>query len=289
MSSRAEGTPGSTNAASPPLSNNATSAPHEYFDPAEFETRAWLEDVHYWHLARREVILDALQRYAESTTNLLDVGCGVGTVATFLNQHGYHVDYADVHPEALSAARARADAHGGEALADRRFLRLDIFRDPIPEGYGGLLLLDVIEHLPDDVAALNSARAALSPGGLLVVTVPAFNFLWSPYDDVERHKRRYRRPVLLERLVSAGFDVERATYFFSPLFFAAAAVKLMRTVRAALRPGRADAERFDELVEARSPRALTAVMVKLLNLERPILRRWDEPLGTSILCIARAR
>src|SRR5580765_7842109 len=88
-----------------------------YFNPAEFETRAWLEDQHYWHLYRRGVILDVLRAAGVGAAQrLVELGCGAGTVATFLNQSGLVVDYSDVHGEALRFARQRAEARGLPAV-----------------------------------------------------------------------------------------------------------------------------------------------------------------------------
>jgi SAM-dependent methyltransferase len=263
-----------------------------YFDHREFAARATMEDAHYWHLARREVILEAVQAApVVRDTRMLEIGCGAGSVATFLNEHGYQVDYADVHREALEVARARAIDRLGDDVRKRRFIRMDVCRDEIPDGYGAILLFDVIEHIPDDVGALASVRRALDrPGapGLLVITVPAFPVLWSRYDVVEHHQRRYTKATARAVLEACGFDVLRTTYFFLPLFFAAGAVKLVRTARNAVRP-RPEPEMFTELVETRAGPTVTRTMMTVLGGERRVLRRVNLPLGTSLLCVARVR
>jgi SAM-dependent methyltransferase len=240
----------------------------------------------------REVLLEALQAtMPDQEARLLEIGCGAGTVATFLNEHGYHVDYADVHREALELAHARALDRLGPAVTDRSFIRMDVCRTDVPAGYDGFLLLDVIEHLPDDAEVLEKVRAAFAPHaarGLLMITVPAFPFLWSPYDDVERHKRRYTRTSAQRVLEASGFEVQRATYFFSPLFFASGGVKLLRSTRNALR-SRPPPDQFTELVETRTSPRVNAAAVKVLGAERRFLRRHDLALGTSLLVIARPR
>jgi SAM-dependent methyltransferase len=158
-----------------------------YFEPEDIAALGTFESGHYWHLARRKVVLDALPRVANDA-RLLDIGCGPGTTTTFFNAHGHTVDYADVHHEALSISRALAERElGTDAVARLRFRQLDICRDPVPSGYAGILLLDVIEHLPDDIGALRSVRAGLTPGDHLVVTVPAFPSLWSRFDEQVKH------------------------------------------------------------------------------------------------------
>jgi SAM-dependent methyltransferase len=262
-----------------------------YFEPDDVATLAATEGSHYWHLARCKVILDALPRVG-GDARLLDIGCGPGTTTTFFNGNGFTVDYADVHPEALTLARSLAEAElGADATSRLRFLQLDICRDPVPSGYAGVLLLDVIEHLPDDIAALRNVRSGLNPGDRLVVTVPAFPSLWSRFDEIAKHKRRYTVTTARSAIEAAGFDVERATYFFSPLFVASGAVKLAREVRMKL-PARWRAREsgsLEGLMETRTSPLITKTLVSVLAFERPIISRWRLPFGTSVLCLARAR
>jgi SAM-dependent methyltransferase len=261
-----------------------------YFEPEDIVKLATFEDRHYWHLARRKVILDALPRVGPDE-RLLDIGCGPGTTTTYFNGHGRTVDYADVHPEALSLARDLATRElGAEAASRLRYLQLDICRDPVPAGYAGVILLDVIEHLPDDLGALRSVRSSLNVGDHLLVTVPAFPSLWSRFDEVVRHKRRYTLATARAVIEASGFEVEHATYFFLPLFLAAGSVKLVREGRKKLpTQWRAHDDDLGGLMEARTSPVVTRVLVWVLNLERPILRRGRLPFGTSVLCVARAR
>ena len=251
-----------------------------YFEPEDITSLGAFEARHYWHLARRKVILDALPRVA-SDARLIDIGCGPGNT----------VDYADVHPEALRLSRALAHRElGAEAAARLQFRQLDICRDDLPGGYAGVLLLDVIEHLPDDVAALRRVRSGLTSGDHLLVTVPAFPLLWSRFDEKVKHKRRYTLATARSAIEAAGFDVEHATYFFAPLFIAAGTVKLAREARKKLPVRwRAHDESLEGLMEARTSPLLTTLLVWVLGLERPIVRRGRMPFGTSVLCVARAR
>jgi SAM-dependent methyltransferase len=263
----------------------------EYFDPSYFALLADMEDSHYWHVHRRDVVLDALRSFAPPATTgrLLEVGCGPGTVATHLNANGYVVDYADFYEEALAIARRRAVARLGEAtVAARRYVRVDATR-PLPvDGYAGALLLDVIEHVPDPALALAHARRVTGPRGFVVVTVPAYRFLWSPWDDVAKHKRRYTRGALVDLLERGGYEVARTTHFFGPLLLAATAVKALRLLREAVAPS-PPPERWSDLVEATNGALLNRLVLGAHAPER----RWlaangGLPFGTSILAIARA-
>ncbi len=257
----------------------------DYFDGGEFAYRTGIEDHHYWHVHRRRIILEELRAFAPSPGPLLEVGCGIGTVATHLNANGFEVDYSDIFGRALEIASERAGARLGAAVKRRRFVRLDITR-PLPAlEYAGVLAFDVIEHLPDDVGVMRHLHDALPRDGFVMVTVPAFQFLWSPWDDVERHKRRYTRDQLTALLEQTGFAVERATYFFSPLFFAALGVKGLRRARDLVAPPAGAG--VAELVEGQSSAPVNRLMSLVLAFERPWLERARLPFGTSILAIAR--
>jgi SAM-dependent methyltransferase len=281
------------------IADEPDSAFEGFFNPDEFKTRAWLEDEQYWHLYRRGVILDALRAAGVGAGHaLLELGCGPGTVATYLNESGLAVDYCDVHREALAFARERARIRlppGGRAP---RFVRADITRRLPPGDWDGVLLLDVLEHLPDDRGVLHAVRALLdrraaaagprAPRPVLLFTVPAFQQLWSPWDDREKHKRRYTLATARTLAADTGFAVERATYFFFPLFFAAAAVKAARTLRNVV-AGRPAYAGIEGMAETANNPTLNAAMLTLLERERRWLTRRDLPLGTSVLVVARPK
>jgi 2-polyprenyl-3-methyl-5-hydroxy-6-metoxy-1,4-benzoquinol methylase len=263
----------------------------EHFDSSEFAIRVDIEDHHYWHVHRRRVILDELRAFGPSPNGLLlELGCGIGTVATHLNANGYRVDYSDVFVSALEFASKGARRRLGEAARERRFLRVDALRSVPRLGYTGMLMFDVIEHLPDDERVLRNVHAALSdsPDSFVMITVPAFEMLWSPWDDIERHERRYTRPQLVALLDRCGFSVERSTYFFGPFFFAALGMKCVRWVRDAV-AGPAPPEVITDLVESRTTESLNRLMLGALSMEQRWLAGRTLPLGTSILVIARRR
>lgn len=257
-----------------------------YFDPGEFALREALESTHWWHVHRRTLIARFLERTLGRGARALELGCGTGSVATYLNERGWHVDYADVHREGLEAAARRVERTLGDAGA-RRYVRLDV-TSQFPTGdYDAVLLFDVLEHLPDDRATLAHVRSHLRAGATLAFSVPAFRFLWSPWDDLQRHKRRYTRPAARALAEGAGFRVERLTYFFFPLFFAAGGVKVLRTARDLVR-GPAAPPRFDDLLETKTTARVNRAMLALLAGERRVLERCDLLCGTSLFCLARA-
>jgi len=187
-----------------------------------------VESRHWWFVARREILLAVLRRALPRGARLLDVGCGTGFLLErareFLDVHG-----VDVSPIGLAMCRERGvtqvregSAYDLASVADETFDCVGLF--------------DVIEHLDDDVAALRNVSTVLRPGGRALVTVPAFQALWSEHDVVNQHRRRYTRAQLAAALRASGFEIEKLTYFNARLFPLAVASRVVgRALRR--RPG----------------------------------------------------
>lgn len=188
-------------------------------DAALFATFTRVEQKHWWFRARREIVLAVAGQLLPQGARVLDVGCGTGFVLERLRER-YEAFGVDVSPLAVELCRARGldrvalgSTEDLSAVAGCRF--------------GGIFLLDVLEHLDDDLDALARLREALAPGGVVVITVPAFRFLWSAHDDVNEHRRRYTLDQLRTLVARAGLEVERATYFNTSLFPLAAVVRMV--------------------------------------------------------------
>jgi len=165
-----------------------------------------VEQRHFWFEARNDVILSTIRRVIgpAAGVRVLDIGCGTGFVTGALEMAGMDMWGIDMHRLALTYARSRV--HGPLFLNDAT--TLPFFRD-----FAVASLFDVIEHLDDDVGAIRQAASILQPNGSLVVTVPAGPSLWSKYDEVIGHKRRYDRRGLAQVLTEAGLVPAYLGYF----------------------------------------------------------------------------
>ncbi len=234
-----------------------------------------MEDVHWWFIARRRILLGILNRYIGASTNgarrILDVGCGTGTMLTYLARFG-DAQGVDIDPEAIEYCHARGLTKVSQSGADTLPFDNDTF--------DLVTALDVIEHIDDDLGAMRETRRVLRPGGRLLMTVPAYRFLWGRQDEINLHKRRYVAREVRNRLKSAGFDVEKLTYMNALLFPAIAAIRLVRRV-------------LPTPVETTSdfafpaPRPLNYLLSELFGAERYVLGRFDIPFGVSILALAQ--
>ncbi len=242
-------------------------------DDSLFATFYEVEQSHWWFQARREIVLALAKALLAPRDRVLDVGCGTGFVLEQLCER-YDAFGLDISPVALDLCRARSldrVAPGGpadlSAVAGCRF--------------AGVFLLDVLEHLDDDLGALIGLREVLAPGGVVIITVPAFKFLWSPHDDVNQHKRRYSRAELTALLTRAGMTVERLTYFNVSLFPLAAAVRVTGRMLGARSSGGLRIP----------PEPINGVLRWLFASERGWLTRSSSggtfPFGISLLAVGR--
>lgn len=228
-----------------------------------------IEQDHWWFVGRRAVLTAEIARLGlPAEARLLEVGCGAGGNLAMLRAFG---TVCAVEPDEPS--RAYAAARG---LAD---VREGWLPDGLPD-FGAPFDLacafDVVEHVDDDRGAVAAMAARLSPGGRLVITVPAYAWMWSAHDAAHHHKRRYLRGEVRELIETAGLRVRRVSHFNTLLFPPIAAVRLAKT---ALRQEGGDDE-------ALPPGGLNRTLAGIFAAERGLLRLGDLPFGVSILAVA---
>jgi SAM-dependent methyltransferase len=167
------------------------------------------EDRHWWYQGRRSVLERTVSRLdLPARARILDAGCGSGRNMVELARHGT-VTGVELSQTSAQLARRR---QAGEVIEG------SVMDMPFDDGSFDLCVsLDVIEHLSDDVAALGELRRVTAAGGALLVTVPAYQWLWSGHDEINHHHRRYNRDTLLAAAARAGWRCERTSHFNSLL------------------------------------------------------------------------
>ena len=247
-------------------------APASQLDDEYFDVMATQAQVHWWYRARRALVADLLSRRLPAAARVIDVGCGTGDNLEALEEiAGRTVVGVELSPYAVR--HAPPTAAGAVRVGVSRAEDL-----PFASGSADLITsMDVIEHLDDD-AALAEYRRVVRPGGLVLLTVPAYPWLWSHHDDWAAHLRRYTRSTLLAAITRAQLVPRRATYFNS--FLVPPAAVMRRT------PVRRLITVEQDEVGAASPivdRAMTA----LARAERGWVRRGRGiPFGLSIAALA---
>ena len=188
-------------------------------DQALMQATLAVDEHHWWYRGRRRVIRAELDRLTlPSQPHALDAGCGSGRTLVELADYATEVSGLELDPDAAALAR-------GRGLGEVQVGRLEELPWP-QDSFDLITCLDVIEHVPDDVVALQELRRVCRPGGWLLVTVPAHQALWSVHDEANHHYRRYSRVTLRGAVGRAGWELVRMSAFNSLLFAPAAAVRL---------------------------------------------------------------
>ena len=177
-----------------------------------------VDDHHWWYRGRRRIIRAELDRLPLAPdAQVLDAGCGSGRTLEELVDYG-QVAGIELDPDAAELAR-------GRGLADVRVGRLE----ELPwaaDAFDLITCLDVIEHTADDRVTLTELQRVCRPGGFALVTVPAYQALWSVHDEANHHYRRYSRRSLREAALESGWAVARVSSFNALLLAPAALVRL---------------------------------------------------------------
>jgi len=234
------------------------------FEALRRESSSW------WYVSRRKLLRDALAQALREKreARVLDFGCsaGLGLLTT-------------------SGIRA-LDAHSSLPLL--AFRQIEGSRDLIctaPEelafcsnGFDAVLAGDILQTVPDDLAALRELRRVLKDGATLCLTVPAYPSLWGEKDEARGHRRRYTASELRRKLNNAGFEVTRVSYVVAVGLFPAVVERIAKAI-------------FSKTIArgkiSSSSKWADAAMVALLDCERFLIRYINLPFGTRVICWAR--
>lgn len=240
-------------------------------EPSIYTLMASLEENHWWFSSRRAIAENIIRQLRlPPDARILDAGCGTGGNLAMLSRYG------QVHAMELDdQARQMANAKGFAQVLSGRL------PDKVPfqqEQFDLIALLDVLEHVEDDCNTLGILGSLLKPGGYLLISVPAFPFLWSTHDEVHHHKRRYFLSELKSKLENAGLEITYASYFNTilfPLIFGARQLGKLRTNK----------QKSGDLTMPRP--FINRLLFAVFSSERFVLGRWTLPFGVSAMAIAR--
>jgi SAM-dependent methyltransferase len=228
------------------------------------------EERHWWYRGRRRVLADVIERMdMAGQPRVLDAGCGSGRNMIELARYG-KVTGVELSSTSVRLARER---DVGEVLEG------SLMQMPLEDDSFDLAVcLDVIEHLEDDVGALRELRRVVAPGGHLLVTVPAYQWLWSSHDEINHHHRRYSRKTLLQASTAAGWRCERTTHFNSLLLPVAMTLRVLDRFTP-----KATNSSLDLWVP---PAPVNWLLQRPLDLEAAVIRRGlGIPAGLSLLAV----
>lgn len=245
-------------------------------DERVYRQFAELDENHWWFRARRRIFLHVLDRVAPAGAwRVLDVGCGAGNLLARLRRYGASFG---VEPSRELAALAQERVPGRVARGSALGL-------PLADATFDLAcLFDTLEHIPEEHEALCEVARVLRPGGLVFITVPAYEFLWTNNDHVAQHCRRYTAGRLERALRGADFEVLRTSYFNTLLFPVIVVALLFQKAKERW----VGLSRPDETNLTRNmPPALAELLRAVMASERHWLGSRRFPVGHSLIALAR--
>ncbi len=238
-------------------------------DRAVYDRMAEIDADHWWFTARRKIIARLIEAFRpkQGPLKILEVGCGTGSNLSLLRAYG-EVDA--IEPD--DGARALAERRSGLSIKGG-YLPHGV---PLEDGYYDLIvLLDVLEHIPEDVPALNALRTKLAPGGRILVTVPATPWLWSAHDVAHHHHRRYTTKTLTDVFREAGLKPVHQSHFNSLLFPLIVAVRAIGKLTK-----RQDGD------DAMPSKPVNTVLAAIFGAERHWVTTRSIPFGVSMAMVA---
>lgn len=241
--------------------------------PVAYQLNYTHETTHWWFLARRDILIDVIQQWIQKNKpdevlTILDYGCGTGALTQALSVLG-QVAGVDFSPESIAYCQERG-MENIRQIASAKELPADT--------YDIIGSFDVLEHIDDDVDTLVELKRALKPDGLLIIAVPAMPVLWSGEDVVSNHLRRYTRIELYEKIKTAGFTIQRITYFNSLLFLPVFLIRLFN------RFFRAKTMQQSDIRPVWMP--VNRLLYNFFGFEKFLLKFVSFPAGVSLLVMA---
>ena len=228
------------------------------------------EDTHWWFVSRRAIIKGVLDRYCRKRRQnmILEIGCGSGGNLEMLSQYGrlFAVELDDKVRQ-IALDRNLCVVREGDLPNNL----------PFQELFDVICTFDVVEHIDDDIGAVLAIAKKLSSGGKLIITVPAYAFLWSSHDVVNQHKRRYTRKQLVNLVKSAGLTVEYVTYFNFFLFPLVLIGKILNNISGSKKSH----------LEQGTSSVQNSILRTIFSFEKRLVPKLVFPFGVSILLVAR--
>jgi SAM-dependent methyltransferase len=239
-------------------------------DTHAYEEMANIQDLHWWFKARREILSQEITKLGlVANAQILEIGCGPGGNINMLQQHGT-VSAVEMDKFSREFATHKSNVHVKDGWLPNNLP----FRT---ERFDLICMFDVLEHIYEDVDALAMIKTLLNPGGFLLITVPAYQWLFGKHDKMLHHHRRYTLTSISKMLREKGYKPFRQTYFNSLLFPLVIIARLFDFLSHSTK----------SLGSGIPVRPINKFFYQIFCFERRLLKYWKLPFGSSILIISR--
>ncbi|MDH6154051.1 SAM-dependent methyltransferase [Polynucleobacter sphagniphilus] len=234
-----------------------------------FKEMSTLENQHWWFVSRRLIIFKFLESInIKKNANILEIGCGTGGNLNMLSNFG-NVSGMEMNEEAKKFAE---EVHKNKYEVRLGSSPHNITYDEV-EKFELCCLFDVLEHIEEDTQTLECLKRILKPNGIIVITVPAYQWLFGPHDLILEHKRRYTKKELIEKSNKAGLELIRSSYFNTLLFPAILFFRIIEKVNGDQK----------STVMDRPNKIINNLLKAIFSLEYRVLKKYNLPYGASII------
>jgi len=246
------------------------------FNADTFKFLYEMEKKHFWHTARKEIIYQMLKYYLQekiNTVKMLEIGCGNGAILQYLKKKGVDVEGGDISIEGLKFCKKRINIP---------LYQIDALATPFScESYDIVGIFDVIEHVEDEKSLLKEVFRICKKNGKVIITVPANKSLWSYFDVLSKHKRRYTKKELIFKLEQVGFKIEKISFFMFFLFPFYWIFRKLATLKNYKKK-----QDFTKLREIKTIPIINDIFLSILRIEKKLLTIFNLPIGISLICMA---
>jgi dolichyl-phosphate beta-glucosyltransferase len=241
----------------------------KYMGPDEYKFMYEMEETHWWFVSHRHLAMRLIESLNLKGPTILDVGAGTGgKIQSFKKLGDAHG--IDVSEKAIEFCLKRGLENVTLCPAERI-----AYSD---ETFDIIASFDVLEHVSNPSQVLAEFRRVLKSKGHLIISVPAFRFLWSQHDEALCHFRRYEKGEFAYELKEAGFKIDKMSYLFFVSFFVVAPIRLLRRLR--------QSENVCDTTTL-PPKFLNRVLISLFQIETTLSMKMGLPFGTTLYAVAR--
>ncbi len=232
-----------------------------------------MEGNYWWHRGKRANVLSQIKKFAKGKDlKILDVGCGTGYLLKELqnNREAYGID---ISKQSLSFCKKRGL---------KNLKHWDIEEKPYPQiTFNVVSALDVIEHIKNDTQAMKNIAKSLKKDGIIIFATPAFPFLWSYWDELAGHYRRYDKKTLMKLFEDSGFKVEFINYTNVLIFLPVVAIRIIKQ-KLGIKELNDNTSDFIKV-----PKLINEILYLVLRFEAFISSFLSLPFGLSFIVVGR--
>jgi len=236
---------------------------------SEYQRMYEMEEAYWWHVGRKEIVRKVINRLnIPESANILNVGSGTGGTVATLEDFG-SVENVDTSQEAITYAKSKGI---------KNIKKVNGIKLPYKDKTFDLLVgLDVLEHIDEDLKALQEWKRVVKKDGKVIITVPAYQWLWSEHDESLHHKRRYTLSELVAKCNKAGFRVNKRSYLIVFSFGLIVAYRFISSV--------SDRKKQKKSSYVMLPKPINKLFTNLLILESLVIKKINFPFGTTAFVV----